>query len=705
MECCHTEKTEAVKESKYGYTCPMHPEVHNDHGGMCPECGMALVPSKEKKKVGHKGHKVNIFKRKFWISLALTIPVLLYSPLARDMFGISLPEFAGSELIGPVLGTIIFFYGGWVFLSSGWREVRGRLPGMMTLISIAILAAYLFSMAVVLLDIAGETLFWELTSLITIMLLGHWLEMRAVKGARGALRELADLLPDHAEVIRDGEQISIPLSELVEGDRILVRPGEKIPADGTVISGKSDLNESLVTGESRPVEKKEGDTVIAGTINGDGSLEVRVDSVGEETFLAEVMRLVEEAQASKSRLQILSDRAALYLTIAALTIGAVAFGAWMLVGAGVVVAVTRLVTVLIIACPHALGLAVPLVASISTTKAAQNGFLVKERRALESAREIDIVLFDKTGTLTKGEFGVTEIISAEDQNEDDVLRIAASLNSRSEHPLALAMRNKAKERDIDLLEVSDFMRVPGRGVRGLVSGKEVLIGNEGLLEGNEVLIAEGHGERILSLSQEGKTVVHVSVDAQYYGSIVLADVIRDESREAVSSLHASGIRTAMITGDSEDVARYVSDELGIDEYYANVLPGEKKMRVEELQKRGDRVAMVGDGVNDAPALMQADLGIAIGAGTNVAIESAGIILVRDDPRDISRVIRLSRLTYRKMIENLWWAAGYNIAAIPLAAGAFVWAGISLQPAVGAILMSVSTVIVAFNAMRLRRQEI
>ncbi|MEX0934891.1 MAG: copper-translocating P-type ATPase [Candidatus Paceibacterota bacterium] len=695
MNCCHTETKEQRNEVQE-YTCPMHPEVRTAHQGMCPECGMNLVPATEEKRK-HGGH-ANIFKRKFWISFILTIPVLLYSPLLSDF--LSVPTFSYSDLLGPVLGTIVFFYGGWVFIESAWREIRGKLPGMMTLIAIAISAAYVFSMAVVFFGVAAETLFWELTSLITIMLLGHWLEMRAVQGARGALKELSRLLPDVARVQRDDGHVEIPLEELELGDVVLVRPGERIPADGTIITGSSSLDESIITGESRPVEKDSGDEVIAGTINGDGSLEVRVDKIGEDTFLAGVSRLVAEAQASKSRLQILSDRAALYLTIAALSVGIFAFGAWIILGAGIIVAVTRLVTVLVIACPHALGLAVPLVASISTTKAAQNGFLVKERRSLEAARNVSIILFDKTGTLTTGEFGVSDIIA---DDPEETLRLAASLNFHSEHPIAAAMRRYAEEKDITLSQAHDFKRIPGKGVSGKVEERSLVLGNTALLQDNGVSAPDN--SRISTHAQEGKTIVHLVVDGGYKGSIVLGDVVRAESREAVKTLREFGLKSALVTGDSEDVAKWVAEELGIDEYYANVLPAEKARKVRELQERGEKVAMVGDGVNDAPALAQADLGIAIGAGTNVAIESAGIILVRDDPRDVVRVIRLSRLTYTKMVQNIWWAAGYNIVTIPLAAGVLAGVGIVLQPAIGAVLMSISTVIVAFNALLLRRKKV
>ena len=686
------------------YTCPMHPEIRQESTGMCPECGMQLVPAKKKKNAGkHAGHSTAVFLRKFWVSLILTIPVVLYADVLKTIFKWSLPSFPGLEYMPLVLGSIVFFYGGWVFLAGAVREIQGRLPGMMTLIGIAISAAYLWSVYAV---FAGaETLFWELTTLITIMLLGHWIEMRAVSGAQGALKELSKLLPDTAEVIRDGKTEVIALSELRENDVVLVKPGSKIPADGKIIDGDSDVNESMMTGESKPVSKTVGDSVIAGTINGDGALKISVAHIGEKTFLAGVMRLVAEAQASKSRLQILSDRAAFYLTIVAVGGGIITFLAWLLAGAEVGFAVARLVAVLVIACPHALGLAVPLVASISTTKAAHNGFLVKQRIALEAARTVDIVLFDKTGTLTKGEFGVIEIWNTRNSNKDEVLELAASLDILSEHSIAKAVVAKAKEEQLPLKNPKKFEALKGKGVRAFVDDREIMVGGPALLESIGVVIPSDLSNQIQEAGRRGQTVIFVIREKELLGALALADIIREESREAVSALKKAGVRTSMITGDSEDVAQWVSNEIGIDEYFARVLPHQKSEKVRELQKRNLKVAMVGDGINDAPALTQADLGIAIGAGTNVAIESAGIILVRNDPRDIVKIINLSRMTYSKMIQNLWWAAGYNIFALPLAAGALAWKGVLLGPAFAAILMSGSTIIVAFNATLLRRKKL
>lgn len=694
------------------YTCPMHPEVQQEKPGMCPQCGMNLVPAKRKTNKAsaheghnkHAGHSTSDFLKKFWVVLALTIPILAYSEITEMALSWQAPRFFGYQYLVLFLASIVFFYGGWVFIAGAFRELRAKLPGMMTLISLAITAAYSFSV-VSILSGKEQTLFWELSTLIAVMLLGHWIEMKAVAGAQGALKELAKLLPDMAEVIRDGKTQAIPISELVAGDMVLIRPGSKVPADGVITDGQSDLNEAIITGESKPVNKKSGDEVIAGSINGDGGLTVRVDKIGEATFLAGVMRLVAEAQSSKSRLQVLSDRAALYLTVIAVVAGTATFFAWFLSGVGVFVATERLVAVLVITCPHALGLAVPLVASISTTMAARNGLLVKQRLALEAARKIDTVLFDKTGTLTKGEFGVDAIIANAGRTEDEVLRLAASVNGHSEHPLAKAMVKAAQRKQLQLAEVKNFERIPTGGAKGLVQNKAVLVGNDRVLEGKNIVLTSQYQGRVATYSKQGKTVIHVIADDVLVGSIALADMIREESRQAIKTLKGMNIKVAMVTGDSEDVAQWVSGELGLDEYFAKVLPQEKSEKVKILQAKGAKVAMVGDGVNDAPALTQADLGIAIGAGTNVAIESAGIILVKSDPRDIAKIIKLSKLTYVKMIQNLFWATGYNIVALPLAAGVLVSKGIVLQPAVAAVFMSASTVIVAFNAVLLRRRKL
>jgi len=717
------------------YTCPMHPEIMQDKPGMCPSCGMNFIPQKlevrgerlENKShptsnlqphTSHLGHSTNIFKKKFWVSLGLTIPVVFYSDILEKLFGWRTPAFPGSQYIGFIFGSIVFFYGGWIFLASAIRELRARLPGMMTLIALAITAAYLWSVAAVIFDL-GETLFWELTTLITVMLLGHWMEMRAVQGAQSALKELSKLLPDTAEIVlqsampagrqanRESQIITktVPLLELKESDIVFVRPGGKIPADGTVIEGRSEVNEALMTGESKPILKTKDSEVIAGAINGDGSLKIKITKIGEHTFLAGVMRLVAEAQASKSRLQMLSDKAAFILTIVAVLTGGLTFILWLIADRGTAFAVERLVAVLVIACPHALGLAIPLVASISTTMGARSGLLVRQRLALEAARKIDIVLFDKTGTLTKGEYGVEKIVSFESGGDEKVLRIAASVDSHSEHFAAQAIVNEAKKRKLELQPVKSFTRLAGKGVKGELQGEIIFVGGEAILSDAGVRVADLVKDNARVLAERGFTIIYVATRKGILGLIALGDLIREESKQAIQNLKNMNVKIAMVTGDSEEVARWVAEELGIDEYFARVLPDQKSEKVKELQKRGLKVAMVGDGINDAPALTQADLGIAIGAGTNVAIESAGIILVKSDPRDIVKIVKLSRLTYVKMIQNLFWATGYNIVALPLAAGVLAAQGILLQPALAAVFMSLSTVIVAINAVLLRKAKL
>lgn len=692
------------------YICPMHPEIKQDKPGLCPECGMSLVADKKKSQHSHDrheqefnkhaGHTVNIFKKRFWVSLVLTFPVVAYSGILKTLFGITTPGFAGSEYIPAVLSSVIFWYGGWIFITSAVRELKARMPGMMTLIGLAIVTAYTYSVAVTF--AGGENLFWELSTLITIMLLGHWIEMRAVQSAQGALKELSKLLPDTAELA--GGRI-VPLAELKEGDTVVVRPGGKIPADGEIIEGASEINESMITGESKPVSKKTDDEVIAGTINGDGSLRVKITKIGKHTFLAGVMRLVAEAQASKSKLQVLSDRAAFWLTIIAVVAGVITFIAWMIAKASPAMAINRLVAVLVIACPHALGLAIPLVASISTTMAARNGFLIRHRIALESARNIDMVLFDKTGTLTTGEFGVEKIIPAGALSEKEILRLAASVDIRSEHFASKAIVSKAGKEGIAVVPANDFQRLSGKGVKGTVDGSEVYVGGAAMLDDRNVVMPASIKTEVETASRQGKTIIYAIREKELVGVFVLADLIREESRGAIKELERLGVKVAMITGDSEGVAQWVANELGISEYFARVLPQDKADKVKLLQSKNMKIAMVGDGINDAPALTQADLGIAIGAGTNVAIESAGIILVRNDPRDIVKIIKLSRLTYNKMIQNLFWATGYNVAAIPLAAGVLASKGILLQPALAAVFMSLSTVVVAVNAVLLRRKNL
>lgn len=687
----------------------MHPEITRDTSGICPECGMNLVPTKDDKKhergdtTKHAGHSTEMFLRKFWVSLILTVPVVLYADVVQEISGWLSPEFPGSAYLPLALGSIVFFYGGWVFLIGAWRELKARLPGMMTLIGIAISTAYFYSIYATF-GASEHTLFWELTTLITIMLLGHWIEMRAVSGAQGALKELSKLLPDTAEVIRNGKTETVPLSELREGDMVFVRPGGRVPSDGIVIEGKSEINEAMVTGESAPVAKTINSEVIAGTANGDGSLKIKITKVGEHTFLAGVMRLVQEAQASKSRLQILSDRAAFYLTVIAIGTGSLTFILWLVAKAGFGFALERLVAVLVIACPHALGLAVPLVASISTTLAARHGFLVKQRLALEAARSVDVVLFDKTGTLTKGEYGVANIWPVK-VSEEELLQVAASVDMHSEHFISKAVVKKAEDTGVKMLEVGDFTRIPGKGVKGVVNGSVVFVGGQAILDDLRITLREQLKNEVEEENKKGKTIIYVATEKELVGIFALADLIREESREAIQALKTMGVKIAMITGDSEGVASWVAGELGIDEYFAKVLPHQKSEKVRLLQSKGNKIAMVGDGINDAPALTQANLGIAIGAGTNVAIESAGIILIRNDPRDIVKIIKLSRLTYAKMIQNLFWATGYNVVALPLAAGVLASKGILLQPALAALFMSLSTVIVAINAVLLRKKTL
>ncbi|MBI3255621.1 MAG: heavy metal translocating P-type ATPase [Candidatus Andersenbacteria bacterium] len=701
------------------YTCPMHPAVKEDKPGMCPLCGMDLVEIKSGTQAAvpdsahahhantideHAGHDVEAFARTFLVCLLLTIPVVLYSSLPADLLQWQAPIFPGSRWIPALLGTAVFFYGGWIFLRSARRELLARRPGMMTLIALAITAAYVYSLYQIARG-SEETLFWELTTLVTIMLLGHYLEMKAVQGAQGALSELTKLLPDTAEVMQAGKAKQVPLSELVIGNVVMVRPGGRIPADGKVIEGESDVNESLATGETKPAKKKLGSFVVAGTTNGDGSLMVEVAQIGEKTFLAGVMRLVKEAQASKSNLQLLSDQAAYYLTLVALVAGVAAYAGWVLVGAQPGYALERLVAVLVVACPHALGLAIPLVASISTSKAARSGFLIRQRLALEKAREIDMVLFDKTGTLTEGRYGVEAVYPVAGVTAEEVLRLSASVDAKSEHPVSQAIIQAAQEKRLPLGQADQFKRLPGKGIEALVGGKLIRAGGRSLFDASELLLSSELEQVFMAAQTAGKTVSYVLCDGQLKGIIVLGDIIRAESKAAVERLRAMKVSVAMVTGDSDAVAAFVAGQLGIKTFFAQALPAEKTQRVKELQSLGKRVAFIGDGINDAPALNQADVGMAVGAGTNVAIESAGIILVKNDPRDIAGVIELSRAAYQKMVQNLFWATGYNVVAMPLAAGVLAGWGFVLSPALSALFMSLSTVIVAVNAVWLRRLKL
>ena len=650
----------------------------------------------------HAGHSVEMFRSKFWLCLVLTIPVVIWSEHIQALFGYSAPVFPGSEFIEPALGTIIYFYGGLVFLKSAWGEIKDRLPGMMTLISLAITVAFVFSVAVEL-GFDASALWWELATLVTIMLLGHWIEMRSISSAKGALKELAKLLPDKATRIVDGDTEEVGVDELVEGDLVLVRPGERVPVDGVIREGTSNLNESMITGESEPVSKEQDDEVIAGTINGQGSLRVEVMGVGDETKLSGIMRLVAEAQESKSRSQLLADKAAQMLTGVAISVALITLVAWQLVGMDIDFTVVRVVTVLVIACPHALGLAVPLVVAISTTLGASSGLLIRDRRGLEEARNLNAVIFDKTGTLTLGEFRVVSIDTDENLSEEEALRIAAGIEAESEHPIAQGIVKSADERDIDYPDARDFQNITGKGVVATIDGTEYQMGGPAMVEGVDV--PDNLRQAADVAGDNAQTAIYLIEGGSALAVFAVADAIREESYEAVHALHERGIEVAMLTGDSQAVADSVARELGIDTVFAEVLPEDKAEKVKELQNQGKTVAMVGDGVNDAPALATSDIGIAVGAGTDVAVEAGHIVLVRSDPRDIPRIVGLSRATRRKMIQNLWWAAGYNIFALPLAAGvAYSW-GILLSPAVGAVLMSASTVIVAINAQLLRRVDL
>ena len=650
----------------------------------------------------HAGHEI-MFRNRFWVCLLLSIPVLIYSPALQNWLGYTAPPFPGSAWITPVLAVVIFAYGGLPFLDMARDELRRRKPGMMTLISLAISVAFVYSMATLIWDL-GESFFWELVTLIDVMLLGHWLEMRSVRQASGALDALAKLMPDTAERIGDGgETRVVPAGDLRAGDIVLVRPGSSVPADGEVAQGASELNEAMITGESRPVNKAEGDRVLGGTVNsGDSSLRVRVTATGEETALSGIMRLVREAQASKSDTQILADRAAAFLFYAALAAAILTAVIWTIATGWDVEVLTRVVTVLVIACPHALGLAVPLVVAITTALGASNGILIRDRMAMEEVQEVDVVIFDKTGTLTRGEFGVAAMETAGSATEEDLLALAAAVEGDSEHLLARAIRASAEERGLSLPAISDFEILKGRGVRATHEGQAVYVGGPRLLEHLGVALPAELAAFSDRAGEKGQSVIYLIVEDRPAAAFALADVVRPESYEAIHALHEMDIEVAMLTGDSEDVAAAVAAELDIDQYFAQVLPEDKDGKVKALQAQGKVVAMVGDGVNDAPALSRADVGIAIGSGTDVAVESAGLILVKSNPMDVVKMIRLSRASRRKMKQNIWWAAGYNIVAIPLAAGVLSPWGINLPPAVGALVMSVSTIIVAINAQLLRR---
>lgn len=648
----------------------------------------------------HHAHMAADFRKRFWIALVLTVPILMLSPLLQKLFGLR-DAFSLFSDLNVLFGfsSAVFWYGGWPFLKGLYDELKSKQPGMMTLVAVAITTAYAYSSAVVF-GLSGKVFFWELATLVDVMLLGHWIEMKSVMGASKALEELAKLMPSNAhKVTADGSVTDVPLSELTVGDKVLIKPGEKIPADGVIVDGESSVNEAMLTGESTPVTKKTGGKVIGGAINGEGSLTIEVKSTGKESFLSQVIDLVKQAQQSKSKTQDLANAAAMWLTLIALSGGAITFFIWLgVMGRDLSFAIERAVTVMVITCPHALGLAVPLVIAVSTALAASNGLLIRNRPAFERARKVQAIIFDKTGTLTEGRFGVTDtLLLAQDIVEETLHRYAASVEANSEHPIARAIADVVE----DKLPVEDFKGIAGKGAEGRVEGKKIKVVSPGFLREQNISLDD---KRVEELKAQGKTVVFVLVDGQLKGAIALADIIRPESKQTITALKAMNIRCMMLTGDNKQVAQWVSDQVGLDEYFAEVLPQDKAAKVKEVQSRGVLVAMTGDGVNDAPALAQADLGIAIGAGSDVAVETADIVLVRSNPSDVVSLLELSRATYKKMIQNLAWATGYNAFAIPLAAGALYAWGVVLSPAVGAALMAASTVIVAINARLLRLKE-
>ena len=679
-----------------------HGTVHSDHREHAEQHDHTghREHGKHKGHHDHHAHMVADFRRRFWVSLVITVPILLLSPLIQRFLGLGTAlRFSGDTYVAFLLSSAVFFYGGYPFLKGFVDELRKLQPGMMTLIALAISVAYFYSSSVVF-GLAGKTFFWELATLIDIMLLGHWIEMKSVMGASRALEELAKLMPSDAhKILPDGTVQDVPLDQLRPGDRVLVKPGEKVPADGQVVEGESSVNEAMLTGESKPVHKRAGDEVIGGAINGEGSIVVEVQRTGKDSFLSQVIDLVREAQASKSKTQDLANRAALWLTLIAILGGAITMFVWIaIVNKDLAFALERTVTVMVITCPHALGLAVPLVVAVSTAISARNGLLIRNRAAFEAARNIRAIIFDKTGTLTEGSFGVTDVISVGSRySPEQLVQLAAAVEAHSEHPIATGIVSSAKTHP----SVEDFRAIPGKGAQGVVEGHEVLVVSPGYLREKQLEVRNDEVEKVES---QGKTVVFVVVDGSVEGAIALADTIRPESRQAIASLKQMGIRTMMLTGDNRQVARWVAEELGLDEYFAEVLPHEKAAKIKEVQARGLTVAMTGDGVNDAPALAQADVGIAIGAGTDVAVETADIVLVRSNPLDVVAIIDLAKATYRKMVQNLAWATGYNAFAIPLAAGALYTYGILLSPAMGAVLMSLSTVIVAVNARFLKVRE-
>jgi len=639
------------------------------------------------------------FRRRFWVSLVLGIPIVLLSPLIQQFMGVKGQwDFPGDAYFQFGFSTIVFFYGGWPFLKGLVDELKKKNPGMMTLIGLAIFIAYAYSSAVVL-GLEGKVFFWELATLIIIMLLGHWIEMRSVMGASGALEELVKLIPSTAHrITADGDTEEVKVSDIKKGDKVAVKPGEKIPTDGVITDGRTSIDESMVTGESRHVEKNTGDEVIGGSINGDSAIEVEIKKTGDDTYLSQVVDMVKKAQESQSKAQNTADRAAFWLTIIALASGGITLAAWLSAGREFVFSLERMVTVMVITCPHALGLAVPLVVAVSTAMAAKKGLLIRDRTAFEKAKNLEVVVFDKTGTLTQGRFGVSDIVSLGSLSEDDILGLAAGLESRSEHAIAKGIVTAAKDRNIDIPDPENFEAIPGKGAKATVADKKIKVVSPGFLQENDISVEKEHKDRIDHLAEQGKTVVYLLSEDRPEAVLALEDMVRDSARKAVRELQEMGLKVMMLTGDSEAVAKTVADQLHLDDYLAEILPDEKSDQIKQIRQNSQGVAMVGDGVNDAPALAEADVGIAIGAGTDVAMEAADIVLVRSDPGDVASVMKLSRATYRKMVQNLWWAAGYNAIAIPLAAGIlYPVYQFLLPPAAGAVVMSLSTVIVAVNA--------
>jgi Cu2+-exporting ATPase len=686
-------QAEVAKKAYALYVEEGRPQGHAVQNWLAAETKLGAERKSPHAGPDHHAHMAADFQKRFWLSLGLILPILALSPMLQALVGLRQAiRFPGDMYVLFGLSSAVFWYGGWPFLKGLFAELRSRQPGMMTLISVAIATAYVYSSAVVF-GLAGKMFFWELASLIDIMLLGHWIEMKSVMGASRALEELAKLMPSDAhKLMPDGSVKDVPLGELAVNDRVLVKPGEKLAADGVIVAGESSVNEAMLTGESTPAAKKIGGKVLGGSINGEGSLTIEVKGTGKDSFLSQVIDLVKQAQESKSKTQDLANTAALWLTMVALGGGVTTLFVWLvLMGKDFAFAIERTVTVMVIACPHALGLAVPLVVAVSTALAAKNGLLIRNRVSFEGARKLQAVIFDKTGTLTEGRFGVTDtLVLSQDIDEETLRKYAASVDAHSEHPIAKAIANSSEMK----APVENFKSIPGEGAEGRVEGREVKVVSPGFLRGQNIALTD---QRIEPLQAQGKTVVFVLVDGKLKGAIALADIVRPEAKQAIEALKALNIRCMMLTGDNKATAKWVSDQVGLDEYFAEVLPQDKAAKVKEVQSRGVLVAMTGDGVNDAPALAQADVGIAIGAGSDVAVETADVILVRSNPLDVVAIVQLSRATYRKMIQNLLWATAYNVVAIPLAAGALYAWGVLLTPALGAVLMSASTVIVAVNA--------